>query len=106
MTRPKSVTINGEKVVIEWDAKLGLAGHFPKGGDYANNRVRVSHSMLARQEQGTVLHELLHHIWKKSGLGNLYSERTEEVVVSTIDAWLLETLKKNPELVEFLVEEV
>jgi hypothetical protein len=103
--RPSTVSVDGEDVQIEWDAVLGRAGRFPKAGDYHKGKIRVSHGMTKRNEKGTLLHELLHHLWERAGLRRQYSDTTEENVVDSLTSWLFETVKANPEVLAYLREE-
>lgn len=99
------VSVDGTDVSIEWDARLGRIGQYPKAGDYHRGKVRVSGGMMLRQEQVTVMHELMHHLWERTQLSNFLSSNTEELVLATLDSWIVQMLRDNPELVSFLTEE-
>lgn len=49
-------------------------------------------------QQSTLLHEVLHAIWFTVGLPHTY----EEKVISAMEALLLDTIKRNPELMIYL----
>lgn len=46
-----------------------------------------------------VLHELLHAVWFVTGLQEAQAGKYEEAIVSTLSPTLLDTLRRNPELV-------
>lgn len=52
-----------------------------------------------------LFHELLHAVWEKAKLDETYARSTEEFVISSLGGWLLDTLKDNPDLRDYLFEE-
>ena len=54
----------------------------------------------------TVLHEVLHACWDKTTLSLLPSTDSdvEEMIVKSLTPVLLDTLQRNPELVDYLLE--
>ena len=56
----------------------------------------------ADQKADTLLHEVLHAIWEQTPLRSRESDEQEEVVVA-LAAPLLDTLRRNPRLVEYLI---
>lgn len=52
-------------------------------------------------QQVTLLHEALHAVWSTTGLRQLDNDLEEQVVVG-LAPLLLDTLKRNPDLVAFL----
>lgn len=100
------IQVEDDEVQIEWDANLGkLASGHPIGADYKKNRIRVAAGTRHSVKREHIVHELLHKLWEKSGLTKHYSNTTEEVVITSLTGWLVEVLRDNPELVEFLTEE-
>lgn len=55
-----------------------------------------------QQVRDTLLHEILHALWKESGLG-AGEGASEEVIVRQLATSLLATLRENPPLVRFLL---
>ena len=51
----------------------------------------------------TVLHEVLHCCWFNSGAASKFSKDDEEFAVRSLSPLLLDTLRRNPRLVAFLV---
>ena len=58
-------------------------------------------------EQDTVVHELLHAAWKLSGLNAKWpddeSDSEGEAIINVIAPRILELLRRNPDLVRYLV---
>lgn len=50
----------------------------------------------------TLLHEVLHAVWRLVGLDDGPTERYEERVARAMAPTLLDTLRRNPELVKYL----
>ena len=53
----------------------------------------------------TLLHEVLHGIFYTASLGNAFSQDQEEQIVSGFSVTLLDTLRRNPELVRYLLDD-
>jgi hypothetical protein len=51
----------------------------------------------------TLLHETMHCIWSATALRGHAAEEHEEAIVTGLAPLLLEVLRRNPDLVEFLV---
>lgn len=103
----KVIKIDGHPDLnVEWDAKLGrLPEGYPKGGDYGRNIVRLAGGQTQRSLKVTVIHELIHRLWEVTDLGRWLSVRSEELVVDSLAPWLVDTLRRNPALVEWLLAE-
>jgi hypothetical protein len=70
--------------------------------DAKASRLVVDPDQSADCVADTVLHELLHAIWFMAGLQQGRAAPYEESVVATLSPALLDTLRRNPELVAFL----
>jgi hypothetical protein len=106
-SRPRKFTLDdGTEVTIEWDAKLGrLAEGYARAGDHSPGRIRIAAGALRRQAQGLLLHELLHELWEKADLDRFLSQKTEELVIDSLVPWVLDTMRRNPELRDYLFDE-
>ena len=99
-------TVEGKPVDVRWKANLGS---FPQGyalgGLYERGvgkrpRITINESMPLRAQQATLVHELLHHCVKLSGLKT--TKKEEEAYCDAVDTWLAIILAENPNVVEFL----
>lgn len=106
-SKPKVIFLDEDRIDILWEQKLGSfdgkGGHEP-GGDYGRSRIRMGKGMPRRMLRGVLMHESLHGVWERA-LGDRYSEATEEVIVDYLAPWILDMLRRNPDLVEFLTED-
>jgi hypothetical protein len=66
-----------------------------------NQAIQISSTQSGVCLADTVLHEILHAIWAVAGGWSW--DIDEERVIYTIATTLLDTLKRNPQLVKFLV---
>lgn len=105
--RPTKVTFDGDDdVPIEWDVALGrLTEGYARGADYGSNRIRMGRGMTRRQQRNALLHEVGHHAWKRANLDQYLSRKTEELVLTDLLNWLLDTIRENPDFQEFLLED-
>ena len=55
------------------------------------------------QEADTVLHETLHACFMVAGINNRMSDTLEEETINSLSPLLLDTLRRNPELVAYLL---
>jgi hypothetical protein len=77
---------------LECDAALGLGlQQLVVREGYSRDYTAVS-----------ILHEVLHGVWRLAGLHHDLGDH-EERIVSSMDAALLDTLRRNPELVAYLI---
>lgn len=82
-------------------------GH-QKGGDYSRRgpfAIRIAQGSTSGEARYALLHESLHFCWERSGLGEQYSDATEESIISGLSGWLMVLLRENPDLVEFVTAE-
>lgn len=59
-----------------------------------------SHDLVQRE---TLLHEVLHAVFHNVGLSERFGEKTEEQVVRSLSPALFDLLRRNPDLVSYLV---
>lgn len=57
------------------------------------------------QARDTLLHEALHAIFALQGLENVYTDAQVEDLICRISPALLDMMKKNPDMVEYLLED-
>lgn len=99
-----TVRVSGERAA---DAdSYGFTDH-DKSEIVLDSKITPSHSRV------TILHELLHAVIKdavgalRGGKAALLPDRdTEEQLVTAVAPWLLETLRRNPDLVTYLLADV
>jgi len=77
------------------------------GGDHgetdSNELVIRIAERAAGVERETTLHELLHALSDVAGLVEQYGTETDEQWCRRLAPWLLDTLRRNPKLVDFLL---
>jgi hypothetical protein len=56
-------------------------------------------------EREVLLHEVLHAIFYATSLHNTYNSEQEEQIVSAYSVILLDTLKRNPKLVRYILDD-
>ena len=94
---PEQLTINGMpwKIVMkDWDPR-GVAGLT----SYKNRTIYISRKQSLKDEQDTLVHELLHCV-----MGHEFTDKKVRghEVVSNLSPKLLQLFKDNPELVKYL----
>lgn len=72
--------------------------------DHTQQVITVCPQQGGDQIRDTLLHETLHAVWFVSGIGTS-TELSEELVVSMMCSLLLDTIRRNPELMGYLVQE-
>jgi len=77
------------------------------GGDHGETDsselvIRIA-ERAAGVERETTLHELLHALSDVAGLVEQYGADTDEQWCRRLAPWLLDTLRRNPELVDFFL---
>lgn len=106
MERPDQVELVGQPFVVQFvdESDDGLS----KGDVIGVGRVRltrqrilIAERLAERQERDTLLHEVLHGLFGLVGL--ISDDSEEERIVGTLTPLLLDTLRRNPQLVEYLV---
>lgn len=70
------------------------------------SKISINPDQSADSMADTVLHEVLHGCWDQTSLASMPSTdgEVEELVVSSLSPALLDTLRRNPELVGYLME--
>lgn len=107
MKPPPSIMVDGVRIQVRLKKRLGeFSGGHGVGGEYHRMKhgkpaIVIDSSMTSRATRGTLLHELLHHCMERGG--SPLSRLEEERVLDCIDAWLLEALRGNPDLVAYLM---
>lgn len=71
--------------------------------DFHDVRITVNPARPEQVQRDTLLHEVLHAIGALTGLRAELGDEAEERVVSRLGSALLDTLRRNPELVEYLL---
>jgi hypothetical protein len=93
----KSIKIGSTDYSIEYvPLNEELFGDF----SYINSRIRIEQNLTGPPLVDTVLHEVLHAIWR---LGQLKDKKEdEERVVSVMATYLTQVLRDNPALMPWL----
>jgi hypothetical protein len=94
---PDAVYVDGERIDIVLKHHLGTLddqGH-EVGGLYLREvpRIVICGTMTLSAIKSTLLHELGHHAFERSGLSTRYAASTEEKVVEGITHWLYAALQ-------------
>ena len=98
MRLPRTVNIRGRHYSIRRmspDLQSDLEGDF----SITHKRIRVKTNKNKDEAAHTLLHEVLHAIISEYDI-NL---RSEELVVKTLENGLMQVLRDNPKLVEYLL---
>jgi hypothetical protein len=105
--RPTLIEMDdGKDIPIEWDKKLRAldhAGH-EEAGVYHQGKIRIAPGMTRSTLRKVLMHETLHGLWERA-LADRYADSTEEVVIDNLAPWIVDTLRRNPDLVEFIMED-
>ena len=100
MTAPARLRIGAQW----WQVRRAkLDGDRQKYGETDERRLRITLAPWVGpgQARDTLLHEVLHAIWSQTALDQ--DEDEQERIVRSFTPWLLQVLRDNPELVEFLL---
>lgn len=101
---PKTVLIGHAYYEIKFDKNISAdAGALGLTGT-ETQRILLDPQMGPDVERETVLHEAMHGIWYQTLLDRQYRDKQEEDIIYTLAPRILELLKDNPELVEYLLE--
>jgi len=66
-------------------------------------RIEISNRVSVGRQQETLLHEILHGLWETVGLPD--GEKTsDESVIKSLSPILLDTLRRNPDVLAYLLE--
>jgi hypothetical protein len=97
----KTVRIGPNDVNIDYTS---LNGEIFGDYSYINNLIRIEKTLTGGPLVDTVLHEILHAIWR---LGQLKDVReAEERAVSVTASYLAQVIRDNPELIAWLQKEM
>lgn len=107
---PKRIKIHGVEfdvktdeearaVFLEWDQADSLGFFVAK-----KHMIAISPDQPDLAKGDTSLHELLHAIWWQVGIRTIVDDdELEEKIVSLLSGPLFDTLRRNPEYVEYLM---
>lgn len=101
MTRvspPKVVKIGPFPFDVVYRHDSNLAGEL----EADEGRINLAQDQPLAQEQDSLLHEVLHGCLFVTGVGHTLDDATEERIVRPLATCLLDTLKRNPRLVDYL----
>jgi hypothetical protein len=102
---PTHVDIGPHRFTIDSSPETGHLLHDENSnGDSRPDRllVRIDPDRPHTKVAETLLHELIHCVWSTTPL-RMGEDEHEEEVVSALTPWLLEMLRRNPDLVACLV---
>lgn len=112
MTAPKTVRVGPHRISIEISTAAHNAAQVAETAslygryDPGANRITIQPDLHRDQEADTLLHELLHAVATGTGLtasgGALEDAERQEVVVSALAPALLDLLRRNRTLVDYL----
>lgn len=102
---PKRITVGPYRFTLTLDENACLRDSVAQGSDHLfglmlpfEQKIVVNPRQGDDMKRDTVLHEVLHAILLGMGL----EDDLEERVISTVSPALLDTLRRNPDLVEYL----
>ena len=99
MKPPSKVVVGATRFAIELTADLEGYGDTT----IAKSRIRVQKGMDVHAERDTVMHEVLHALLENVGLAyEMREDDYEEKVVRRLAPALLDLLRRNPRLVQYL----
>ena len=111
MKPPALLDIAGTPYEVRWDeasinrAMRDASEHLSGSTDTQQQKILVNPDLGPMQQRRTLLHEVLHAVWECSGLHAAVDGSNEEPVIRGLEAPLLETLRRNPKLIAYLLEE-
>lgn len=113
MTLPAAVQIGPHRYDVQCDADATvalreLAPDRIGSSDAGALRIQIAHHLHPSQQQDTLLHEILHMLLHQLGLqpslaNASHDDDVEERVVHALAPALLDLLRRNPDLVAYLV---
>lgn len=105
--RPTNRVVIGPYVYrVKEDAKLLPVAQASGAAVHEAEVILLDPGMSCNMEKETVLHEALHGVWN-AALGTVtFSEKDQEKAVRSLAPWLIMFLRDNPELIEWMQEEV
>ena len=104
MERIKRIILeDGDIIKVQWDVKLGrLSEGYARAGSHNKGLICLAPGMMERQKRVLLEHELWHELWGKADLPRFLARSTEELVLDALTGWHVDTMRRNPALVEFL----
>ena len=105
MTRPSRVTVGPFVVrIIGGDPAVGMLDAGDAGCyDHLRGTIAVRDGLAPLPEREVVVHETLHVATEVAGLRDELGDEKEEAVVRRLAPVVLDILRRNPRLVEYLV---
>jgi hypothetical protein len=97
----ETVRIGPNDVNIEFTS---LNGEIFGDYSYINNLIRIEKTLTGGPFVDTLLHEMLHAIWRLGQLKDV--KETEERTVSVTASYLAQIIRDNPELIAWLQKEM
>lgn len=94
--------------VITVDASDGAARDLTvegRDGDSCQSLGRIRLDETVAHRRTVLLHEVIHQVWASTGLPAIEAvEPHEEVIIRALSPLLLDTLQRNPGLVDYLLD--
>lgn len=114
--RPAKLVIAGHEYEVRWidDPKSGLARHgSPDGVGHTDSDIGLiavrAQESSPTQQRDTLLHEVIHAVlqlvYLDGASDHFKSKDASERVISALATHLLDTLRRNPELAPYLMEQ-
>jgi hypothetical protein len=108
---PESVIIGPYRyaITVDHEAMERLRNRGESGGgnagtaDYHQLQITIDGDMAAEMIADTLLHEIMHCCYRVSGLGR--GKITEEEAIEHMTPVLLDTLRRNPAVTRYLLED-
>ena len=98
---PKKIRIGPNDVEVEY---VSLNGELFGDYSFINNLIRVDKTLRGGPLVDTMIHEMLHAIWRLGQLKDV--KETEERAVSVTASYLAQIIRDNPELIAWLQKEI
>lgn len=102
MPMPKSVKIGSRNFKVKLDAQLKEDGEDSGECDFVKGIISIQPKTSLGYEQDTLWHEIGHAVWYGVGMKD---RSKDETVMKRFMPLLLDVLKTNPKLVNYLLEE-
>ena len=98
---PNKIRIGPNDVEVQ---HVSLNGEIFGDYSYINNLIRIEKTLTGGPFVDTILHEMLHAIWRLGQLKD--AKETEERTVSVTASYLAQIIRDNPELIAWLQKEM
>lgn len=106
MALPSKIKMGDKTVEVTYHDHIGRhTGGYAVSGDYHRGKMRLRNGMDRARKRDVTVHELLHNIWEQTHLSDHYSQRTEEFIIMEMAGWIVQMMRDNPELVDYLMED-